>query len=518
MIISLDRYKKNSGGSGGGGSVSTDAELSIIDFANDIKNGIWNGKYHYVNFNLSFDSSYYGSFYTLCKFDKIIPYIWSDEYYSVIPFTEQTYIDGTPQNIIDTNGYEVKFVTNSIYDNDYGKYIGSKYFWKYNNSIEIQYPESYLGKICSKENCESLAPFDYSSLSEIQFGFPDENGNYNKPFNYYDEYISSDIYLSNAKTPSADRTYFYDKYYNNLGTIKGILTIKEIPNEYIAISGDNFEQIGNSYITLNTKKMVVYDNWNAFRWFCNSLSEAQDKLISSEEFLSIEPLVLEDFMQHGYYYKDYYCKLNIGTDLKFKMYSLPTSILHFNLCPNIKMITIDANEAYNKFILLDFGGCKNLKKLDIQSDYTNKYKLASGYSGGEYGANRMFYGCTSLTSIPQLDTSNVTSMMYMFYGCTSLTSIPELDATSVTSISGIFDYVSGNYYALKDFGGLKNLKVGDTNFIKYCRNLTVESLMNIINKLDTVSGQTLSFGQTNLDKLTPEQIAVATAKGWTLTA
>ena len=41
--------------------------------------------------------------------------------------------------------------------------------------------------------------------------------------------------------------------------------------------------------------------------------------------------------------------------------------------------------------------------------------------------------------------------------------------------------------------------------------------MNVINNLATVSGQTLNFGSTNLNKLTAEQIAVATAKGWTLT-
>ena len=41
--------------------------------------------------------------------------------------------------------------------------------------------------------------------------------------------------------------------------------------------------------------------------------------------------------------------------------------------------------------------------------------------------------------------------------------------------------------------------------------------MNVINNLATVSGNTLKFGSTNLNKLTAEQIAVATAKGWTLT-
>ena len=68
------------------------------------------------------------------------------------------------------------------------------------------------------------------------------------------------------------------------------------------------------------------------------------------------------------------------------------------------------------------------------------------------------------------------------------------------------------------------MKVSVTSgFLNLCPNLTVDSLMNVINNVydltaNGLSGQSLKFGQTNLDKLTPEQIAVATAKGWTLTA
>ena len=104
----------------------------------------------------------------------------------------------------------------------------------------------------------------------------------------------------------------------------------------------------------------------------------------------------------------------------------------------------------------------------------------------------MFYGCTSLTSIPQLDTSNVTIMNY-FFGFT-------------------------NINTLTDLGGFKNLSISiAAYFFDKCPNLTVESLMNVINNLATVSGRSLKFGTTNLNKLTPEQIAVATSKGWTLT-
>ena len=126
---------------------------------------------------------------------------------------------------------------------------------------------------------------------------------------------------------------------------------------------------------------------------------------------------------------------------------------------------------------------------------------------------RMFNGCSSLTTIPLLNTSNVTDMEYMFNGCTWLTSIPQIDTTNVTSM----EYIFSGCKSLKYLGGFKNLSISVTSyFLEQCPKLTVESLMNVINNLATVSGKTLSFGSTNLNKLTAEQIAIATNKGWTL--
>ena len=133
----------------------------------------------------------------------------------------------------------------------------------------------------------------------------------------------------------------------------------------------------------------------------------------------------------------------------------------------------------------------------------------------------MFQSCSSLTSIPLLDTSSVTNMSYMFYGCYYLTSIPLLNTSSVTNMGYLFGY--SQVSTLTDLGGFKDLKISITSyFLDYAPNLTVESLMNVINNLydltaNGVSGKTLKFGTTNLNKLTADQIAVATNKGWTLT-
>ena len=52
----------------------------------------------------------------------------------------------------------------------------------------------------------------------------------------------------------------------------------------------------------------------------------------------------------------------------------------------------------------------------------------------------------------------------------------------------------------------------------YCPLLTHESLINILNVIGTVTtAKTLQLGSANLNKLTAEEKAIATNKGWTLT-
>lgn len=73
--------------------------------------------------------------------------------------------------------------------------------------------------------------------------------------------------------------------------------------------------------------------------------------------------------------------------------------------------------------------------------------------------------------------------------------------------------------------GLINMTVtgviGTNNFnVSYCTKLTHDSLMSIINCLKDYSGSgttyTVTLGTTNLAKLTNEEKAIATERGWTL--
>lgn len=211
---------------------------------------------------------------------------------------------------------------------------------------------------------------------------------------------------------------------------------------------------------------------------------------------------------------------------------------------------------------LDFfvGGCKKLTSLDVSHFNTSK---VTGMQSA--------FGWTPIETLDLSgwDTSNVTTMWCMFIGCNWLKSIdfsgwdttkvtdfdcfisasgdhtPELESVDMRSFNtpsvinfnymfgarttlkeikfGILDFASatdvGNMFhacnALTTFTGeVRNLKLSlDLGFSP----LTVESAMVFINGLAEVeTAQTLRLKSTTYEQLTPEQIAVATARGWTI--
>lgn len=163
-----------------------------------------------------------------------------------------------------------------------------------------------------------------------------------------------------------------------------------------------------------------------------------------------------------------------------------------------------------------FSNCKSLVRIPELNTHNMKR------------AEYMFCNCNELISMPQLDTSNARAIGNMFQGCRKLTTIPLLNTSKVTAINYTFAYCSN----LTNFGGLENIgeaysTTQSANFIYYSLNLsdsprlTHESLLNVINNLYDIktkgcNAQKLVLGTTNLAKLTAEEIAIATEKGWTV--
>ncbi len=87
----------------------------------------------------------------------------------------------------------------------------------------------------------------------------------------------------------------------------------------------------------------------------------------------------------------------------------------------------------------------------------------------------MFYYCSKLTTIPQLDTSKVIYMSSMFAHCSKLTTIPQLDTSKVTSMSNMFS----NCEALTTIPQLNTSNVDDADFMfYYCTKLTTIPQLN----------------------------------------
>ena len=177
-----------------------------------------------------------------------------------------------------------------------------------------------------------------------------------------------------------------------------------------------------------------------------------------------------------------------------------------------------------------FSECTSLETIP----YLNLSKCSTIYG--------IFSGSYGLVSLPEMDTSRVSNIQYMYNGSgrtdgDKLTTIPQYDFSCVTN-SSYGPFGNNSVHSITTLGGFRNLKASWTSQgLSCCPNLTVESLVNFIDglydwtgntdgKVTNPNGTTVSYGTThsqkigatNLAKLTAEQIAVATNKGWSLTA
>ena len=196
----------------------------------------------------------------------------------------------------------------------------------------------------------------------------------------------------------------------------------------------------------------------------------------------------------------------------------------FNNCNNITAIPSFSTSNVTDMSYM-FNNCNNLTEIP-QFDTSKVTNMTS-----------MFVNCVKLTTIPLLDTSTVYNMGYMFSGCAKLTTVPLLDTSNVTGMRNMFsnctdlttvpalnvDKVTMANYLQNIFSGCTNLKsilmtnIGVNLNISASTKFERSDLLVILNNLKTVTSTTkLTMGADNLAKLTDEDKAIATNKGWTL--
>lgn len=192
-----------------------------------------------------------------------------------------------------------------------------------------------------------------------------------------------------------------------------------------------------------------------------------------------------------------------------------------NVVPKINVKKESIKFAYSSFTTVpewaDFSNVTSMRYMFYSCSSLQTIPLID--TSNVTDMSSMFYDCSNLTSIPQLDTSNVNSVNRMFYGCSNLTSVPPLNAQNITS-NEMFGY--GELTKLTDFGGLIGLKVdfnGGYSFNK-CPNLTYQSCINILNGLADVTelgSRTLKVHPNFLTNV-GDEISIGTNKGWIITA
>ena len=227
--------------------------------------------------------------------------------------------------------------------------------------------------------------------------------------------------------------------------------------------------------------------------------------------------------------------LNINTDKTFEydtdevLTNGRNMFYRLGWIEKLDVSNFDTSNVTDMYGMLE--GLGRLTSLDVSnfdtSNVTNMY--------------RMFEDCAGLTSldVSNFDTSNVTNMGCMFWGCQNITSldVSNFDTSNVTNMGYMFIYCTrlidlylnfnvGNTEGFQQMFGdcisLTNV-VGkfegtENNLDLHYSPLTAASAMVFINGLATVTEKrTLKLSATTYDSLTPEQIAIATSKGWTVT-
>ena len=134
--------------------------------------------------------------------------------------------------------------------------------------------------------------------------------------------------------------------------------------------------------------------------------------------------------------------------------------------------------------------------------------------------SEMFGWCSNIVSLDlsHFNVSNVTSMRNMFDYCGKLISlnISNWIMSNVTDVYEMFNATSLIETIVCD--GLKLPDI-DLSYISLnsCPKLTVDSIVGLLNALpQSTHNRSFQIGQTNIDKLSEEQKAIATNKNWRL--
>lgn len=173
-----------------------------------------------------------------------------------------------------------------------------------------------------------------------------------------------------------------------------------------------------------------------------------------------------------------------------------------NFKPKYNIVPVYGANLFRACAITDLKGI--LEKNEVVLDLSKLSSTSTGH----------LFRLSSITRLPEINLTTPTALSYTFRDATKLVSIDKLILKSDGSQTFTETFVGASALEEIRIEG----SVGNSISFASCAKLTKESLLSIINALKTYTSgtYTLTLGTTNLAKLTDDEKAVATGKGWKL--
>lgn len=183
----------------------------------------------------------------------------------------------------------------------------------------------------------------------------------------------------------------------------------------------------------------------------------------------------------------------------------------FYICNNLKSVSCEnwrLDDCTSMYAMFD--SCAALKNCDPSRWNTSKVT----------NMEWVFIRCASLTTLDlsKWDTSKVTIMNNFLNSCTSLTSL-DISGWNTSKVNSMRNMLY-NCLSLETLKCenliLPDIELGNIG-LEYSTKLSVDSIVGLLNALpQSDKGYSFQIGSDNIAKLSDEQKAIATSKGWTL--
>ena len=441
-------------------------------------------------------------------------------------------------NFVIDNTLQKNNVSLNIYDTEQNDWVPiTSYF----NSIPLFNQTGVYNKLMKQPKYDIN---DESSYIEVNFGYevgPEYQDNETYEYKYEIEGFNGDIFNKAAIIAKPNK--------QGIGTS---FTTKEHWHSFIYLNDGYFDPFG-AY----GSKIIEFDNFKIlpkkkgeelklnlstrstssyYKWIINAPCEFENISITASTQQYMPGFDRLNKIKGLHFSNIYVEEVNsVQSDILDRLFEGDTAL---------EWVKIDNCNYPAVYLIYTFADCKSLKEIPqlntgkikkLKYTFSNCYSITdlSPIANWDTSECTDFSGCfvyckniTDLSPIANWDTSKCEDMYRMLSDCPLIQSIPSINCSSIKN-KNRYPLWEGNQdnKTLTDIGGFIDMKMSwDDNYgLKKFPNLTYQSCINILNGLFDFSGTTVGANQgilkvhQNFLDLVGDEIAIGTAKGWTIT-